>query len=76
MSITLELPADAAKLIERYAAEHHEDLSGYASRLLARALAEEQREEASAGRDAARLAEPKLAALWDSPEEDAAWSHL
>ena len=74
--MTLEIPEELAKRIELHAADHHEDRDSYAAHLLVRALAEELRESQSAGRDAARLAEPKLAILWNSPAEDAAWAHL
>lgn len=78
MTLTLEKP-ETEKQLRRVARSR-----GLAPIALIEALLEkeeqEQKEEAafskSLARNAALLSEAKLRQLWDTPEEDAAWSHL
>ena len=78
MTLTIEKP-ETEKLLRRVARSR-----GLAPADLIQALLEEEEQEQaqeaafakSLARNAALLSEAKLRQLWDTPEEDAAWSHL
>jgi hypothetical protein len=78
MTLTLEKPEEE-KLLRRVARSRGLKPDALIVALLKQAEQEEEQEKAfsqNLAHNAALLSEAKLRQIWDTPEEDAAWSHL
>nr|WP_309695380.1 hypothetical protein [Armatimonas sp.] len=75
MRLTLEKPEEE-KLLRRVARSRGLKPDALILMLLQEAEAQESAFNKNIARSAALLSEAKLRKLWDTPEEDAAWSHL
>ena len=78
MTLTLEKP-EQEELLRRVARSRGLAPDALILALLQEAEAHREQETAfskSLARNAALLSEAKLRQIWDTPEEDAAWSHL
>ena len=80
MTITLEITPEVAQIVKDRATARGVSLDDYLSPIVAQIAQQEEwaelpREE-SLGRLTMLAAEPRLARIWDTPEEDAAWKYL
>lgn len=78
MTLTIEKPEEE-KLLRRVARSRGLKPDALILTLLQEAEAEREQESAfskAIARNTALLSEAKLRQIWDTPEEDAAWSHL
>ena len=80
MTITLEITPEVAKIVEARAIARGVTLNDYLPPLIAQIAQQEEwaelPPEESLGRLIMLAAEPRLARIWDTPEEDAAWKYL
>ena len=80
MTITLEIRPEVAKIVEGRAIARGVSLDVYLPPIIAQIAQQEEwaelPQEESLGHLTMLAAEPRLARIWDTPEEDAAWKCL